>query len=100
MRFVWLGLVLILAACSKVDNTKAIENGGYTYDENCAACHDRPPAYLHTVPPSLKGLFASKKLTPQQVRQIISEGINTMPSFGTTIKGKDLDELMLFLETQ
>ncbi len=85
----------ILAACG--DNSKSVENGGYIYDENCAACHDRPPTYLLTQPPKMKGYYAAKKPNDQQVRQIIVEGLNTMPSFGSTLKDKDVDDLMSFL---
>jgi quinoprotein glucose dehydrogenase len=70
--------------------------GAATYQNNCAACHgqDRagsPPAF-----PSL--IEAARRLTPDQIADVIHTGRGRMPAF-TSLNGDALKALLEFLVT-
>lgn len=89
----------LLAATAKGDPAK-----GKDVFEQCAVCHnvDNPD---RKVGPSLKGLFRHPKLqngkpvTEANVRAMINNGGNGMPSYQDMLSEQDKDNVIAYLKT-
>lgn len=76
-----------------------VKSGGQgmtTYQGQCAACHGQDRAGSPPTFPSL--IDASKKLTADQMTDVIHHGKDRMPSF-PQIAGPDLQELLRYVRT-
>src|ERR1700755_72085 len=68
----------------------------------CSNCHDVEPG-VRKRGPSLKNLFLREylsngaQLTPDNLRALIRDGYNGMPSYGVLISRTDFDDLEAFL---
>ena len=67
--------------------------GAADYAQNCAACHKDDRAGQPPAIPALKGI--ASRLPAAAVRNVISRGRATMPSF--TLKPQDMKDLLAFL---
>ena len=82
--------------------------GKTVFAANCELCHEAASEAMK-VGPGLKGLFkkaphkdsAGKEHshTVAVVREQIEKGGGTMPPMGSMVSGKDLDDLMAYLQT-
>ncbi|MGD1069926.1 MAG: cytochrome c [Bryobacteraceae bacterium] len=94
----WLFLALMLAA-----NTGNASNGKELF-RNCAGCHNTDNDQKK-MGPSLRSLFGKvtlrngKRADDANVREIIRDGFNGMPSFAYSFRPAEMDDLMAYLHT-
>lgn len=91
-----LGIPFALGGNVKASGNR-ISNGRTIYRVRCNGCHVSNG--MNVVGPSLKGILKSGRLQERDVRQVISEGRNTMPSFGGKLSSQDMDDLIRYLKT-
>ena len=101
--------VLFMTACSERVQTgiglRTESEGQYTYELQCAECHERPQPDLLKQPPNLHRIFSRRTLpsgapaTDEQVRKTIVEGRGTMPAFDKRLSNGELDKVVQYLHT-
>ena len=93
------GLMALLAAPSFAGDPKK----GKDVFIPCSYCHDVETG-VRKRGPSLKNLFLREQLsngqplTPDNLRALIRDGYNGMPSYGVLINRADFDDLVAFLQ--
>lgn len=71
--------------------------GAEIFKVRCLSCHS---AGADTnIGPGLYGMMQDERLSEEQVREIVKDGIRTMPPFGGKLKKRDLDALIQYLNT-
>jgi len=85
--------------------TEQQEYGRSLYNGNCAACHEANQLDLKKVPPELHEMFAQGHLpsggpaTDEAVRDVITRGRNTMPSFDGRLTGEQVGAIVAYLHS-
>ena len=96
----WLLIALLLAA----DVSSGDVANGKELFKNCAGCHNTD-SDQKKMGPSLRTLFGKvtlrngKHADDTNVRQIIRDGFNGMPSFAYNFRPAEMDDLMAYLHT-
>jgi len=71
--------------------------GAEIFKVRCLSCHSTGADAK--IGPGLYGMMGDGRLSEQQVREIVKDGIRTMPPFGGKLKDGDLDALIQYLKT-
>lgn len=71
--------------------------GAEIFKVRCLACHSTGADTK--IGPGLYGKMQDGRLSEEQVREIVKDGIRTMPPFGGKLKEGDLDALIQYLKT-
>jgi len=85
--------------------TEEQDYGRSLYSANCAVCHEVNQLGLKKAPPNLHGLFKQDRLpsggpaSDAEVRRVILEGKNTMPSFGQRLTDAQVNAIVSYLHT-
>jgi len=103
----YLSLLVVAMSATARDCQKAPGNPkrGKLVFELCRACH-KANTDGKKAAPALKGLFKKprmtngKKPTEENVRTLISEGVNGMPAYKDLLNEKEKRDLMAYLRTQ
>jgi cytochrome c len=96
---------VILAGSSMFRQGKGdAAKGKGVFDDNCAVCHNADSEETK-MGPGLKGLFTHDKLkngkkpTEANVRAMVNEGGNGMPSFSDVLTDVERNNLIAYLKT-
>jgi mono/diheme cytochrome c family protein len=90
---------------SPVRLTDEQEYGRSLYSANCATCHEENQLNLKEVPPNLHGIFKHGQLpsgspaSDAEVRRVIFEGKNAMPSFNQRLTDAQVAAIISYLHT-
>jgi cytochrome c5 len=90
---------------SPVRLTDEQEYGRSLYSANCATCHEENQLRLKKVPPNLHGIFKHDQLpsgspaSDAEVRRVIFEGKNAMPSFNQRLTDTQITAIISYLHT-
>jgi protein-S-isoprenylcysteine O-methyltransferase Ste14/mono/diheme cytochrome c family protein len=71
--------------------------GAEIFKVRCLSCHSTGADTK--IGPGLYGMMQDGRLSEEQVREIVRDGIRTMPPFGGKLKDGDLDALIQYLKT-
>src|SRR5271166_4502571 len=97
-------MLLLLALLLANDVSKGDVSNGKEMFKTCAGCHNIDNDQ-RKMGPSLRTLFGKvtlrngKRVDDANVREIIREGFNGMPSFAYSYRPAEMDDLMAYLHT-
>jgi len=95
----------VLAACHRSPLTEQQGEGKHLYEVRCAHCHRDNDLALKKVPPDLHSVFRNPKLpsgapaTDEEVRRVVINGKNLMPSFSGRFTEEQMAALLAYLHT-
>jgi mono/diheme cytochrome c family protein len=97
------GLIAVAGAAA-ADKAGDAAKGKEVFAANCTVCHNAESTVKKTGP-GLKGLFkkeklnSGKKVTDQNVMQLLNEGIETMPAYADILSEEERRNVLAYLKT-
>jgi len=94
-----------LAACHRSPLTEQQQEGKHLYEVRCAHCHRDNDLALKKIPPDLHSVFAKQTLpsgapaTDAEVRRVVINGKNLMPSFSGRFTEQQMAALLAYLHS-
>src|SRR5690242_6021413 len=77
--------------------SRTSRSGAKSFQVYCHKCHSTDAT--RSLAPSLYHVMSSKRLSESQMRNIITQGKNTMPPFNRRLRARELDRLLEYLKT-
>jgi mono/diheme cytochrome c family protein len=71
--------------------------GAEIFKVRCLGCHSTGADTK--IGPGLHGMMQDRRSSEEQVREIVKDGVRTMPPFGGKLKEGDIDALIQYLKT-
>jgi mono/diheme cytochrome c family protein len=95
---------LLLAAGLPLAAAGDAKKGEAAFNDNCAVCHNSDSTEAK-IGPGLKGvskhdkLVNGKAVSPENIKQLITDGTASMPGFGDSISSDTKDDIVAYLMT-